>query len=211
MSESPLPESLGRFVERQTTRPVADLWGGDREGQHSPYGSYWYRAVACVLLSGRVQAKHDGTPNMTDVNRVGKEANFNQYLTERVGTFLVASDVVRFDRQGRYEAGPNLAAFWDRDQMRLPVITRQAVARLVGHQTGHPFWHPKAPEDWCLIGLLSLLFMCFRGLALVESEVGQVLHDFTRLPQDDLVQAARGLGLVADSVDVAGWQLRLDA
>ena len=113
----------------------------------SPSGSYWYRAVACILLSGRVQARRDGTPNMTDVNRVGKEANFNPYLTERVGTLLVASDVVRFDRQGRYDGGPNLAAFRDCDGARLPAIARQAVARLVGHQTGHPFWHPKAPED----------------------------------------------------------------
>jgi hypothetical protein len=208
--QSRIPESLRQFVERQTTMPVTDLWEGDREGQHSPYGSSWYRAVACVLLSGRVQAKHDGTPNMTDVNRVGKEANFNQYLTERVGTFLVASDVVRFDRQGRYEAGPNLAAFWDRDDARLPAITRQAVSRLVGHQTGHPFWHPKAPEDWGLIELLSIFSTCFHGLALVESEVGQVLYDFTRLPQDDLVRAARGLRLEVDSVDVAGWRLKLD-
>jgi hypothetical protein len=211
MGKTRLPESLQRFVARQTTRPVTDLGDGDAMEPRSPYGSYWYRAVACILLSGRVQAKHDGTPNMTDVNRVGKEANFNQYLTERVGTFLVASDVVRFDRHGRYEAGPNLAAFWDRDGARLPAVTRQAVARLVGHRTGHPLWHPKAPEDWCLIGLLSLWFMCFRGLALVESEVGQVLHDFTRLPQDDLVRAARGLRLAADGVDVAGWQLKLDA
>jgi hypothetical protein len=206
-----VPESLRRFVERQTTMPIADLWDGDRKEQHSPYGSHWYRAVACILLSGRVHAKNDGAPNMTDVNRVGKEANFNQYLTERVGTFLVASDVVRFDRQGRYEVGPNLAAFWDRDDARLPAITRQAVARLAGYQTGHPLWHPKAPEDWCLIELLSLLFMCFRGLALAESEVGQVLHDFTRLPQDDLVRAARGLGLELDSVDIAGWPQKLDA
>ena len=190
--------------------PVTDLWEGDREAQHSPYGSFWYRAVACVLLPGRVQAKHDGTPNMTDVNRVGKEANFNQYLTERVGTLLVASDVVRFDRQGGYEAGPNLAAFWDHDDARLPAITRQAVTRLVGHQTGHPFWHPKAPEDWGLIELLSIFSACFRGLALVESEVGQVFSDFTRLPQDDLVRAARGLGLEVDSVDVVGWQMKLD-
>jgi hypothetical protein len=210
MGQSLIPESLRQFVERQTTMPVTDLWEGDREAQHSPYGSSWYRAVACVLLSGRVQAKHDGTPNMTDVNRVGKEANFNQYLTERVGTFLVASDVVRFDRQGGYEAGPNLAAFWERDDARLPAITRQAVTRLVGHQTGHPFWHPKAPEDWGLIELLSIFSACFRGLALVESEVGQVFSDFTRLPQDDLVRAARGLGLEVDSVDVAGWQMKLD-
>jgi hypothetical protein len=210
MGQKRLPESLQRFVARQTTRPVTDLGDGDAMEPRSPYGSYWYRAVACILLSGRVQAKHDGAPNMTEVNRVGKEANFNQHLTERIGTFLVASDVIRFDRQGRYEAGPNLAAFWDHDDERLPAITRQAVARLVGYQTGHPFWHPKAPEDWGLIEFLSLFFTCFRGRALVESEVGQVLHDFTRLSQDDLVQAAEGLGLEVDSVDVAGWRLKLD-
>ncbi|MBV8384401.1 MAG: hypothetical protein JOZ63_17470 [Planctomycetaceae bacterium] len=210
MGQKRLPESLQRFVARQTTRPVTDLGDGDAMEPRSPYGSYWYRAVACILLSGRIQAKHDGAPNMTEVNRVGKEANFNQHLTGRIGTFLVASDVIRFDRQGRYEAGPNLAAFWDHDDERLPAITRQAVARLVGYQTGHPFWHPKAPEDWGLIEFLSLFFTCFRGRALVESEVGQVLHDFTRLSQDDLVQAAEGLGLEVDSVDVAGWRLKLD-
>jgi hypothetical protein len=211
MGKSRLPESLRRFVERQTTRPIANLWDGGREEPHSPYGSYWYRAVACVLLSGRVPAKHDGTPNRTDVNRIGKEANFNPYLTERVGTFLAAADVIRFDRQGRYEPGPNLAAFWGHDDAKLPAIARQAVARLVGHATGHPFWHPRAPEDWGLIGLLSLFFTCFRGLALVESEVGQILHDFTCLPQDDLVRAAHGLRLGVDTVDVAGWRLKLDA
>jgi len=210
MGKSRLPESLRRFVERQTTMPVADLWDGGREEPHSPYGSYWYRTVACVLLSGRVQAKHDGTPNMTDVNRIGKEANFNQYLSEQVGTFLVAADVIRYDRQGRYEPGLNLAAFWGHDDAKLPAIARQAVARLFGHATGHAFWHPRAPEDWGLIGLLSLFFTCFRGLALVESEVGQVLHDFTRLPQDDLIQAARGVGLAVDDTAVAGWQRRLD-
>jgi hypothetical protein len=31
MSKSPLPESLGRFVARQTTGPVADLRDGARE------------------------------------------------------------------------------------------------------------------------------------------------------------------------------------
>src|SRR4029077_19628790 len=124
---------------------------------------------ACILLSGRIQATNDGKPNMTDVNRIGKEANFNPYLIERIGTFLVAMDVIRFDRQNRYDAGPNLAAFWDRDAARLPAITRQAVLRLVGYQTGHPFWHPKAPEDSCLLEFLTLFFTCFRGLALVGS------------------------------------------
>jgi hypothetical protein len=211
MGQSRLPESLRQFVERQTTMPVTDLWKGDRDQDRSPYGRYWYRAVACLLLSGRVQAKHDGTPNMTDLNRLGKEANFNQYLTQRIGTFLVAMGAIQFDRQNRYDAGPNLAAFWSHDETRLPAIVGQAVSRLVGYHTGHPLWHPKAPEDWCLIEFLSIFLMCFRGLALVESEVGRIFHDFTRLPEDDLIEAARGLGIASDRVDVAAWKTKLDA
>jgi hypothetical protein len=143
---------------------------------------------------------------MTDVNRVGKEANFNQYLTERIGKLLVAMGAVQVDRQGRYEAGPNLAAFWDHDVARLPTITRQAVLLLVRHQTGSPSWRPKAVDDSYLIEFLTLFFASFRGLALVESQVGQVFHDFSLLPQDDLIQAAQGIGLVTDSVDIAGWR-----
>ena len=100
-----LSESLRQFVERQTTMPVADLWEGDPKEQRSPYGTYWYRAVACILLSGRVHAKYDGDPNMTDVNRVGKEANFNQYLTERIGKFLVAMGVIKVRSPGPVRGG----------------------------------------------------------------------------------------------------------
>ena len=124
--------------------PIADLWDGDRKERHSPYGSHWYRAVACILLSGRVHAKNDSTTNMTDVNRVGKEANFNQHLTERVGKFLVAMGAVPRNRQGRYEAGPNLAAFWDHDVGRLPTITRQAVLHIVQR---HAVTRPGSHDD----------------------------------------------------------------
>src|SRR4051812_25149966 len=110
-NDSPLPESLEQFVARQTTRPIEDFGASATAQDRAPYSSYWYRAVVCILLSRRVQATRDGSPNGTDVNRVGKEANFNQHLIERVGTFLAAADVVRFDGQGRYDAGPNLAAF----------------------------------------------------------------------------------------------------
>ena len=211
MKEARIPESLRQFVERQTTMPVTDLWKGDWKEERSPYGTYWYRAIACILLSGRVQPKQDGAPNMTDVNRVGKEANFNQYLTERIGTFLVALGAIQFDRPNRYLAGPNLAAFWDHDAEHLAAITRQAVVRLVGHQTGHPLSYSKAPEDACLIELLTLFFACFQGLALAESEVGQIFSDFVRLPESDLIQAAGGLGIATDRVDVAGWKKTLDA
>ncbi len=206
-----LPASLRQFVERQSTMPVADLGKGESKDRSSPYGNYWYRAVACVLLSGRVQAKHDGAPNMTDVNRIGKEANFNQYLTERIGKFLVGSDMVRFDRGGRYQAGPHLPAFWGHDAACLPAITRQAVLRLFGYQTDHPFWNPKSPENWGLIEFLSLFFASFQELALVETRAGQIFHDFSLLPPDDLIRAARGFGLAVDDTDVAGWERKLDA
>jgi len=205
-----IPESLRRFVERQTTMPIADLWDGDRKERHSPYGSHWYRAVACILLSGRVHAKNDGAPNMTDVNRVGKEANFNQHLTERVGKLLVAMGAVRRDRQGRYEAGPNLAAFWDHDVGRLPTITRQAVLHIVQQHTGYQPWRPTTIHHAHLIELLVLFFACFWGRALVESRVGQVFHDFGQLPKEDLIRAAQELGLKEGDVDSYGWKYWLD-
>jgi D-alanine-D-alanine ligase len=73
-----IPESLRRFVAHQKTLSVAELWQGPPEEHRSPYGSYWYRAVACILLSGRVQAKRDGGPNRTDINRVGKDLRFTE-------------------------------------------------------------------------------------------------------------------------------------
>ena len=79
---------------------------------------------------------------MTDVNRIGKEANFNQYLTERVGKFLVAMGAVRRDRQGRYEAGPNLAAFWDHDVDASRRSHGRPSCDIVRRQTGYQPWHP---------------------------------------------------------------------
>ncbi len=89
-----LPKQIQAFVEQQHTVPVAKLFQNDLAESPSPYGSYWYRAVACMLLSGRVQPKQDGYPNRTELNRLCKEANFNQYLFERIARFLAAMDVI---------------------------------------------------------------------------------------------------------------------
>jgi hypothetical protein len=210
MSKPRLPESLRQFVERQTTMAVTDLWDGHRKEQRSPYGSYWYRAVACVLLSGRVQAKHDGTPNMTDVNRIAKEANFNQYLTERIGKLLAAMNVVQTDRQGRYAAGPNLAVFWDHDVERLPGIARQAVLNLVERHTGYRPWRPTMIQHAHLMEFLVLYFACFQGRALVETRAGRAFQDFAQLPKEDLVQAAQQLGLKEGDVASYDWKHWLD-
>ena len=107
MGKKQLPEPIREFIARQPTIEVEKVTSGDPEDRFSPYGTYYYRAVACVLLSGRVNPKGDDDPNMIDVNRFGKEANFNQYLFERVGKLLVAMDVVREENRSRYVAGPH--------------------------------------------------------------------------------------------------------
>ena len=139
-----LPEALRDFVE-----PTTDHRG--REGRpERRIGSRRTAATGTAPSPASscrgVSRPRDDDPNMTDVNRVGKEANFNQYLTERVGTFLVASDVIRFDRQNRYEAGPNLAAFWDHDEAKLPAITRQAVVRSSGTRPAIRSGIPRPPR-----------------------------------------------------------------
>src|SRR5262245_38267982 len=134
MSKTRLPASIRHFVEQQTTLPVATLWKPSTEDRVSPYGSFWYRATACILLSGRVHPKiaANDDPHMTDLNRIGKEANFNHYLLERAAKFLVAADVIKGDfRREAYAQGPNLEPFWAQDPDRLTQMSREAVLRLV--------------------------------------------------------------------------------
>lgn len=142
MSKKQLPEVIREFVARQPTAELEKVSSGEAEDKDSPYGTYYYRAVACVLLSGRVNPKGDDDPNMTGVNRFGKEANFNQYLFERVGKLLVAMDVVREENRSHYVAGPHLDAFWDRDVEQLGKLTRLAVVRFVQRPTGLGYVNP---------------------------------------------------------------------
>ena len=83
-----------------------------------------------MLLSGRVAAKDDGFPNLTDVNRICKEANFDQFLFEATGRFLITAKIVRPDR-------------------KIPGINRPSSAMLSGttnsslcrKRHGKPFWN----------------------------------------------------------------------
>ncbi len=82
------------FVERQTTLPLGNFFG-DNDAAVYPYGEHWRRAVDAMLLSGRIAAKGDGFPNRNDVNRVCKEAIFDQQVFEATGRFLVTAKIVR--------------------------------------------------------------------------------------------------------------------
>ncbi len=207
MSKTRLPAAIQEFVEGQSTTPVEDIWKVNKEELTSPYGSYYYRAIACMMLSGRVSPKSfsHGAPNMTDVNRIGKEANFNQFLFERVARFLVAADVITDPTEGVYGEGPNLDAFWKHKADRLPKMTRRAILFLVDDHPGYQVRLFKEADNAHLIGLLTLFFTCFRDRAVRESQFADVLQGFARLPKDDLAHLTKGKGLAATAVDPYGW------
>jgi len=96
-----VPPSIQSFVERQKTMPVGTLCK-DSGPPTYPYAEYWRRAVAAMLLSGRVAAKNNGFPNMTDVNRICKEANFSPYWFEPTARFLVSAKIIQRDWRFRH-------------------------------------------------------------------------------------------------------------
>jgi hypothetical protein len=207
----PLPHAVREFVDRQATAAVADVSPTTPGEEVSPYASYWCRAVGCMLLAGRVQAKDDGLPNRTDINRVCKEANFNQYLFERIAHFLVKAKVIVSNRwQHQYEPGANYAAFWGHAVTRLRAITRPAVLDLVQEYTGHRVYRPTFAMHAGLIEFLTLFFRCFDGRALPEDQVGPVMLAFSRLPAEELSWAARALKLGAKGYERGTWHFWLD-
>ena len=86
---SRLPKTIQDFIKRQATVPIAEVWKCPPKECRSPYAGLWHKAIACMLLSGRVTAKWGGHPNKTELNRTCKEANFNPYLADQIATFLV--------------------------------------------------------------------------------------------------------------------------
>ena len=89
----PLPLGAEQLVKVQDTIAISMPYKQEAESVISPIGSHWYRVVAAMLLSGRVAAKMDGSPNRTDRNRICKEATFKQYFFERIAKFVLATKV----------------------------------------------------------------------------------------------------------------------
>ena len=73
--KSMMPHSLQEWAKAQATAALP------RDEAVFPYSEFWWRAVGCVLLSGRVRPKWEKNRiNLTDLNRFCKAANFNQYF-----------------------------------------------------------------------------------------------------------------------------------
>ena len=106
----PLPMSLQQFVHQQPTL-LSEHLVDPTETRQYPYGTYWWRAIAGILLAGRAKPRHDRSPNMTDVNRLCKEANFNQYLFERMTKFLVNAQIIDVSKgQREYVPGERIGS-----------------------------------------------------------------------------------------------------
>ncbi len=206
----PLPNAVDQFVKAQTTIATAVLWERNGDSFASPYGSHWYRAVAAMLRSGRVTAKADGNANRTEINRICKEANFNQHFFERIAKFLVAAKVVQAGRRGQYAEGTNHNAFWKHRRKELTEITRTAILHLVQQNTGSLPWRPTIAIQSSLIEFLILFFHCFGGRALREDLIGQAMLAFSRLPETDLKSVVAHAGVKKSNVYGFDWQHWLD-
>jgi len=201
-----LPPSIRDFVERQEALPLEDS-----ATRSYPYSEYWLRAVAAMLLSGRVAAKDNGFPNMTDVNRICKEANFNQYLFEQTGQFLVTAKIIQPDqRSSGYVAGKLSDAFWDHQLEPLREATRRAFLDFVQQFTPLRERRPTASVSSKLDGLVALFAAAFAGLAIPRDQAGDVFLNFSKLPDRDLICLGKQLGLRIRQWDADGWNKWLD-
>jgi hypothetical protein len=205
-----LPDSIRDFVERQATLPLESLFE-DTDAPIYPYGEYWRRAVAAMLLSGRIAAKDDGFPNKTDVNRICKEANFDQYLFEATGRFLITAKIIQPNRQSsRYQPAKFSDAFWNHQLQPLQETARQTFLELVQHFTPFRVWRPTFAVSSMLDVLVALFATAFADLAIPRDQVGNVFLEFSKLPPPDLIDLGKQLGLKKHQCDARGWDWWLD-
>jgi hypothetical protein len=205
-----LPAAVEQFVNVQQTIAISELWEANAAPAASPYGSHWYRAVAAMLRSGRVAAKDSGFPNRTNINRICKEANYNQHFFERIAKLLVAAKVVQADRSHQYVEGVNHGAFWKHRRKELTDIMRAAVLQLIQDNTGYRVWRPTMAIHASLIEFLILFFTSFCGRAIREDQLGNVMLEFCQLPVSDLRNLAAVAGLKKDDVSQYNWKHWLD-
>jgi hypothetical protein len=205
-----LPGSIRGFVERQATLPLEGLFENAVTPLY-PYCEYWRRAVAAMLLSGRIAAKDDGFPNMTDVNRICKEANFDQYLFEATGKFLVMAKIIRRSGQrSRYEPAKFGDAFWNHQLQPLQETARQAFLELVQHFTPSRVGRPTRAVSSMLDVLVALFAAAFADLAIPWDQAGSVFLEFSKLPAPDLIDLGKQLGFKKRRSDRVGWDRWLD-
>lgn len=199
-----LPDSIRQFVEDHVTMVLPP------EDPVFPYSEYWWKAVVCLLLSGRVRSTGKrGLPNLTDVNRVCKEGNYNQHYFQSFAEFLIAADVVAATPDGRYEGGKRFQDFLSRNLPRIKAVARDGLITLIGRLTPAQIWRPTLFFDEA-VPFLRSFFAAFAGKSLRADAIGQAFCNFSLLPEKDQMAFAQEVGIGDDSFDF-NWQPWLDA
>ena len=194
-----MPPSLREWAEDQSTRAFP------KEDPVFPYSQFWWRAVCCVLLSGRVRPKWDKlSPNLTDIERFCKEANFNQYYFRNSADFLVAGDVVTPEFNEVYKPGKRFQDFWSRDLARIEAVATSALVSLMSHRA-RPSRRQPAPLPASVLGLLRGFFTALEGKAVRADRIGAALLAFSELPQADLASFMRENKLRCDDLSWRPW------
>ena len=128
-----LPASIQTFFEGLETKPVSSATQEKTVPKELSYRLYYWKAVAGMLLSGRVKATNGKSPNKTDVERICKEANFNQYLLGTIADFLIAAEaIVPQEIHGRdYIVGPHFDSFFGGDIKKTRLVAGQEASYLL--------------------------------------------------------------------------------
>jgi len=166
---------LSQFAARQKSISFPP---GERE---FPYSMYW-KTAASMLLSGRVQAKYSGEPNLTDADRICKEANFNLQWFCHMAMFFLESDVLKHSGNG-YSQGKRFDALFGDDLDTIQSAAWDGFLGLVGRYAGNKVWPPRLAQQSGLIEFLRLFWTCFQGRALPFDKIGHIFLEFSKLPE----------------------------
>ena len=195
-----LPESILKFVNQQETIPMLPA------DKTYPYSDYVWKATACILLSGKIKPKSgDGLPNLTDTNRVCKEANFDQYYLLSMASFLLASEVIE-NHLDSYKKGKQFHAFWGDNLVKLQTVVRQGLLTLVQRYTPFHSWRPTFSLHSGLIEFLILFFTSFEERALRYDKIGELFLAFSILPEKELIALAKNLAIPYTDLSVYQWK-----
>jgi hypothetical protein len=191
--------ALQAWADSQTTRATPN---GDAIFPHS---EFWWRATACVLLSGRVRPKWaKKLPNLTDLTRFCKDANFNQNYFQNAAEFLVAGDVVSANFNEDYQPGKCFEDFWSRDFRRIKTVAQKALISLFGRLTPFHSWRPTLLFDG-VFALLGAFFAALEGRALPASQIGKSLLAFSKLPERELASFMEDRDIPFDESNWESW------
>ena len=208
MSSSTLSRSVRDFASSQRTRPFSDFFPDWKpRAKHSfPYHEYIYPMVAGLLLSGRVRSvQKDGLPNKTDIIRWCKASNFNPYLCEWVGNFLVRGGIIKRTFDG-FVRGPQIDAIETHDAKAAKKAFLTAFHDVLDSKTPRGVHRYTYPYSGGFEGYLRAFACAFRGLALAEDTLGETLLAFSELPRQNLEKAAGELATtLGDRVAGSYW------